>query len=148
MQKINFNTQFFLEILQRNSRFVILNRNLWRLSAGKKIKFIFNVFLEILQKYCELVILGNLGMPGSAHPKRYYQLEENFCVYLQAINKLHSPCFLDILQRYANFLFRVFWVPWAYFDYAHPKWWYHFVEKFDVYLNAKNNLSLTSLLRY
>ena len=47
----------------------------------------------------------------------FHQLEENFCVYLQAKNQLHptlSPppplrAFLEILQRYAKFLFWVFW---------------------------------------
>ena len=55
--------------------------------------FIFHIFLEILQRYCKLVILGTLAMPGYAQPKWYCQLVENFCVYLQAKNQLHPPCF-------------------------------------------------------
>ena len=56
----------------------------------------------------QLVILGTLGMPGYAHPKWYYELVEKPCVYQQGKNQLQA--FLEILQRYANFLF---WVLWA-----------------------------------
>ena len=45
------------------------------------------------------------------YQKKNYQLVKNFRVYLQAKNQLHLPCliFLEILQRYANFFFRVLW---------------------------------------
>ena len=50
-------------------------------------------------------------MPGYTHPMWYYHLVK-LCVFLQVQNQLHSPhAFLEILQRYANFLF---WVLWAY----------------------------------
>ena len=32
-------------------------------------------------------------MAGYEHPKWYYELVENFCVYLKAKHQLHSPCF-------------------------------------------------------
>ena len=51
------------------------------------------IFLDILQGYCKLVVSGTLGMPGYAHPNWYYQLVETFCVYLQAENQFHTPCF-------------------------------------------------------
>ena len=52
-------------------------RNLWRLSAGKKINFI---LLEILQRCCKLAILGPFGMLGYAYPKCYYKITEHFCL--------------------------------------------------------------------
>ena len=78
----------------------------------QKIKFILHVFLKILQRHCKLIAFGTLGMPGYANPKWNYQLVQNFRVYLQAKNQLQPPpyAFLEILQRYANFLF---WVLWA-----------------------------------
>ena len=73
----------------------------------QKINFIFMFLLIYLHSYWKLVILATLGIPGYTYQKWYYQLVENFCVYLQAKNQLHHPCFLDTLQRYANFLFWV-----------------------------------------
>ena len=101
MQKINFITHFFLKILKRNGKLVILGNlsmpghtpkmvvsvwgNIRHLSAGKKStsSFTFSLSYFLLQRYCKLV-LGTLDMPGYAHPKWYYQFIENFCVYLQA----------------------------------------------------------------
>ena len=57
----------------------------------QKIKFILHVFHEILEIYCKLV-LGTLGTPGYANPKRYYQLVKNVCVHFQAKNQLHPSC--------------------------------------------------------
>ena len=74
--------------------------------CNRKINFILLVFLDILQTYCKLVILGNLSKPGYTHPK-YYQLVENFRIYLQAKEPLQALVFLEILHRYANFLFWV-----------------------------------------
>ena len=56
----------------------------------QKMKFIFHGFLEILQRYCKLV-LGTLGMHSYIDQNWYYQLVENFRVYLQAYNQLHPP---------------------------------------------------------
>ena len=69
----------------------------------------------ILEEYCRLAIPRILGMPGHAHPKRYYYIAE-FCVHLRAKKQLHCPCFtgdianicklflLDTLEKsvYAN----------------------------------------------
>ena len=68
------------------------------LICRQKTKFILHIFLEILQRYCKLIVLGTLGMPGYANEKWYYQLVENFRVYLQAKNQLHSHAFLEILH--------------------------------------------------
>ena len=72
---------------------LLLWRNLQHLSAGKKSTSILHVFVEILQRYCKLAYFGTLGMCGYVHPKWYYYLVENFCVYLQAKNQLHPPWF-------------------------------------------------------
>ena len=73
--------------------------------AGKN-QLHLHILLEILQRYYKLAILGNLNMPSNVKPKFYYQIVEQFCVYLQAKNQLHPHVFLEILQKYAN----LFWV--------------------------------------
>ena len=106
--KINFITHFFLKILQRNRKLVILGNldmpghthlndsiNLKKpliFICWVKINFILYIFLEILQRHCKLV-LDTLGMPGYADPKWYYQLVQNFSVDLQAKKQLYSPSF-------------------------------------------------------
>ena len=70
----------------------------------QKINFIFHVFLEILQCYSKLVILGTLDMLGYAYPKWYYQLVENFRLYLQAKNQLHPRIFLEIKNKHHHSL--------------------------------------------
>ena len=125
--KLNFITHFFIKVLQRNSKPVILD-NLdmpgythlkWYYQFEKvfdvylQIKNNFPVFLEILWRYCKLVILATLGNPGCIHPKWQYHLVENFRIYLQAEERLNPHVFLEILQRYVNFLF---WVLWACLD--------------------------------
>ena len=47
----------------------------------------------MLQEYCKLVTLGTMGMLGCTNLKWYYQLVENFHVYLQAKNQFHSQQF-------------------------------------------------------
>ena len=61
----------------------------------------------IFLQYFKLAILGTLGIPGYAYPKLLYQLAENFHVYLEVENQLHPHIFLQILQRYANYLFEL-----------------------------------------
>ena len=127
MQKIKFITQFFLTILQRNSKLVILGNlgkpghthtpemtvaiNLKKpviFISRQRINFILQVFLEILQRYCKLP----LGMPGHAHPKLYYDLVESFRVYVQEKINFLLHAFLEISQRYAN----LFWSLWAFLN--------------------------------
>ena len=73
--------------------------------SRQKINFILHVFHEILQR----VIFGTLGLSGYAHPKWYYHLVENFCVYLQAKINFIPHAFMEILHSYVN----LFWVLWA-----------------------------------
>ena len=124
MQKTTLSIPFFLKILQKNSKLVILSTlgmsghtNLnWlyqfeeTFEINDEINFILHIFLQTLQRYCKLVILSTLGLSDYAHPKWFYQLVEYFCVYLQTNIKFHSSTILEIFQRYINFLF---WLLWA-----------------------------------
>ena len=91
-----------------------------------KINFIFHVFTEILQRYCQLVILGILGMPGYATPRWYFQPVENFHVYLQTKNQLHSSSSSGDIAKICKFLIlRTLGMP----HYAHLKWIDQLVER-------------------
>ena len=134
MQKINLITQLFPKILQRNSKIVILGnfympghttkmliaiqRNLWCLSAGKRLSSSFRFFFWYYKNNINIV-LGTLGMPGYANPTWYYQLVENFRVYLQAKNQLYSPCFsTDIAKICKLLILCTLGMPGC----THPKW--------------------------
>ena len=117
VQKIYFIPHFFLKILQRNSKLVILGNLGMAGHTYLKLQqqfdeifdvylwtFILHIFLVILQRYCKLMVLGTLGMPGQANPKRYYKLVENFCAYLQAKNQLHPPCFSGDIAKICRHL--------------------------------------------
>ena len=85
MQKINFITHFFLQILQRNSKLVILGNLAMPGHAHLKSQYqfeeTFDVYLQAQNqvhslrlsgdnaKICKLLILGALVMPDYAHPK-------------------------------------------------------------------------------
>ena len=89
---------------------VTIKVSIWRnlcLSAGKKSTSSFPFFL----RYCKLVILGTLGKPGYTHPKWYYQLVENFCVYLQKINFI-PQVFLKYCKDIQTSYFGYFGDPW------------------------------------
>ena len=118
--------------MRRNSKLVVLGK--FDIPFGWKINSILHVFLKILQKYCKLMILATLDIPGYTEPKWYYQLVENFCVYLHAKNQLHPPRFSEDIAKICKLLiFGILGIP----GYAHPKWYYQLVENFDVYLGAK-----------
>ena len=134
MQKINLITQLFPKILQRNSKIVILGnfympdhttkmliairRNLWCLSAGKRLSSSFRFSFWYYKNNINIV-LGTLGMPGYANPTWYYQLVENFRVYLQAKNQLYSPCFsTDIAKICKLLILCTLGMPGC----THPKW--------------------------
>ena len=84
-------------------------------------------------------------MPGYAHPNCYYQLVENFRVYLQAKNQFHPTCLSGDLAKIIKLLILgTLGMP----GYIHPKlsfWVYatkhaQSVEHFNAYLHAKNRL--------
>ena len=68
-------------------------RKVWYLTASKNINFIPLFFLGIMRRYCKLVICGTLGMSGYGHQKWWYQLVENFDVYLHAKHQTYSSPF-------------------------------------------------------
>ena len=101
----------------------------------QKIKFILHVFLEILRRYCKLIALGTLAMSGYTSPKWYYQFVENFCVYLQAKNQLHPPCFSgDIAKIYKRLILGNLGIP--------------CIKLRCLSAYQKQTSSLTSFLRY
>ena len=63
-----------------------------------------SLLCKILRRNSKLVILGTLGMSGFAHLKWYYQLIENFCVYLQAKKQLHHPRFSGDIVKICKLL--------------------------------------------
>ena len=122
MQKINLITQLFPKILQRNSKIVILGnfympghttkmliaiqRNLWCLSAGKRLSSSFRFSFWYYKNNINIG-LGTLGMPGYANPVWYYQLDPMWYyqwVYLQAKNQLYSPCFSTDIAKTCTLL--------------------------------------------
>ena len=58
--------------------------------------------------YCKLVALGTLSMPGYAHPKRCYQLVENFRVYLLAKSQPHPLRFSGDIAKILKIYFGYF----------------------------------------
>ena len=86
-QKINFTTLFFLKILQRNSKLVILGNlgmsghthlkwysitlmKTWTFICGQKTNFTTDFLYKILQRNSKLVILGSLCMHGYTHTSK------------------------------------------------------------------------------
>ena len=67
-------------------------------------KINFTVFLEVLEIHCKIVILGSFGIPGYAHSKWYYQLVENFHVYLHIENQPHHQYFCGNVAKICKFL--------------------------------------------
>ena len=133
MQKVNFISHFFLKILQRNSKLVILGNlsmpgythlnwqyqfeEIFDAYYKQKIKFILPVFLEIFQIYCKLVILSTLDKPG--YTKWYYYLVENFRIYLQIKEQLHPTWFSGDIAKICKLLILG---TLGMSGYAHPKW--------------------------
>ena len=112
------------------------------MSSGKKSTSSFT-FCVRYHRYCQLVIFGTLSMPGYTHSKWYYQLEENFCLYLHTKKSTSFPTFFwRYCKGNANFLFSVLWACLA----AHTKIdsisendTTSLKENVNVYLHAKTN---------
>ena len=82
-------------------------RNLWRLSAGKKSTSPFTFSLRYCKDLANLLFWTLWACLAIQHPKWYYQVVENFRVYLQAKIQLHPSRFhWDI----AKILQLVIWV--------------------------------------
>ena len=77
--------------------------------------FVLHVFREILQtllilEHCKLLVLGILGMLAYATQSDTINLLKTFAVICRQKINLILHAFLEILQRYAKFLF---WILWA-----------------------------------
>ena len=128
--QINFIIQFFLTILQRKSKLVILvdlgmpgyTHLKWYLTfiCRQKIKLILHVFLEILQKYCKLIVLGTLGMPGYQTQSDNINLKKAFMfICRQKINFTQIRSFSgDIAKTCKLLVLRTLAMPGC----THPKW--------------------------
>ena len=88
MQKINLITHFFLKILQRNKKCVILD-NLGM--PGH---------------------LSTLGMPDYAHPKLYYQLAKNVCLFADKKSTSSHMLFLQYFKDMQTSCFKYFGHAW------------------------------------
>ena len=116
MQKINFITHFFRDILQRNSKLVILGNlgmsNNTHLKWLYQLEETFDVYLQAKNQlhpshlpwvifYCKdyfKLVLGTLGMPGYAHLKGYYQFVETVCLSVGK-KSISSPLLFCILAH-------------------------------------------------
>ena len=82
MQKTNFFVHFFLKILQRNWKLIIVC--ILGMPGHRHLKWQYQ-FEETFDIYLQVFI------PGNAHPKWYYHIAENLCVYLKAKKSTSSP---------------------------------------------------------
>ena len=124
-------TSFFLNILQRNTKLVILGnldkpghtpkvmlsiwRNFWCLSADQK-----STFSLIYHKDITNLLFWELWTcMVTQHPKWYYQLVENVCAYLSAKGLNSSPRFSgDVVKISKLLILGRLDMP----GYAHPNW--------------------------
>ena len=130
-QQINVITHFFIKILQRNSKLVILGnlgtprppkklastwRNLWCLSARKKNQLHSFFFPWHIAKILQICCSGNFGQStaysGCFGLLTYTQndtstLQKAFVFNCRPKSNFILHVFLEVLQRYANFLFWV-----------------------------------------
>ena len=90
--------EFWAWLAMHTQKDTIKLKKIFLFIVKQKIKILTHVFQGDIAKICKLLILGTLGMPAYAHPKWYYQIVENFDVYLHAINTLHHSLCLEILN--------------------------------------------------
>ena len=126
MQKINFISNFFFEILQTHCKLTILGtlrmldhphqKSYYKFVGNfhaylyPKIKFINRFFPKKLQRTSKLVILGNLGIPSHT-PKMIASIWRNLWCLSAGKNSTSSfPFSLRYWKDIANLLF---WVHWA-----------------------------------
>ena len=69
--------------------------NIWRWSTGKKSTSSFKSSLSYLFILKILWTCSGYFGSGYAYNNWYHQFIEKFCVYLQAKNQLHLPCFSE-----------------------------------------------------
>ena len=101
----------------------------------QKINFITHF---LLKRNSKLVILGNLGMPGHT-PKIIVSIWGNIWRSSAGKKSTSSSYFslvIFLLQRSCKLVLGTLGMP----SYAHPKWYYQFIENVCVYLQVKNQL--------
>ena len=119
IQRIIFITHFFFNILQRNTKLVILG-NLG-MPGHMQFQETFDVHLQAknqlhlscspwdVAKTLQYVILSTLGMFGYAHPKWSMNWQKTFVFICRHKINFILLVFLEIFQRHTNFLFWVLW---------------------------------------
>ena len=121
IQKINFITRLFLTISKE-----IANFSFWVIKAcrclfeetlmficWRKINAILLRFLWDIPKILQTCYFGYFRHAWLCTPIEYYQLVENFHVYLQPKNQLHPPSFSgDIAKILQTSYFRYFELAW------------------------------------
>ena len=129
MQKINFISNFFFEILYSCAD--IVNLLFWELrkcltislkiivsicskfsclTCMQKVNFVFHFFLKILQRNSKRFVLGNLGMSGHTHQNWQYHFEETSDNYQQGKS---TQTFTFSLKYCKDIIKLLFWVLWA-----------------------------------
>ena len=63
-------------------------------------------------RYCKLAILSTLGMPDYAHPKLYYQLAKNFCLFADKKSTSSHMLFWQYSKDMQTSCFRYFGYAW------------------------------------
>ena len=116
MQNINFITQFSLSILKLFETFLAITTKINGINSyislmficKQTINFICAFFLEILQRNYKSPTLDTFGIPGWDPRQRYYQLVENFHVYLHAKNIYPLPISWNITLTLQTCYFEYF----------------------------------------
>ena len=100
------------------------------------LQFILYRFLEILQRYSKLVVFNNLGMPGYAHQKGYYQFAICRKILCLPAGKKSISCFSGDTPKICKLILGTFGMP----AFTQQKWHHQLVENFNIYLHAKNKV--------
>ena len=130
MQKINFMSNFFLEILQRNSKVVIMSRlgmsgdthpeiskNLWCLSASKKSTSFFPFSLRYCKDIANLLFLV-LWASLVIHTQNSITLHKTFVFICRQKNHFNSNFCVDNVKICKLLILGTLGMS----GYAHPKW--------------------------
>ena len=134
IQKINFITNFFLKILQRTSKLVILGnlgipgqthlimivsvwRNLWCLSTSKNSTSFFSLSLRHCKNISNL-LFWVLWISLVTYIQNTITLQKTFKFICWQRNHFNLMIFMEILQRYALLILST----WGMSGYAHLKW--------------------------
>ena len=100
------------------------------------LQFILYRFLGILQRYSKLVVFNNLGMPGYAHQKGYYQFAICRNILCLPTGKKSISCFSGDTAKISKVILGTFSMP----AFTQQKWHHQLVENFNIYLHAKNKV--------